>query len=445
MKKYLLSIILGFSALTFSACDSWIDNTINVDPNNPVDAPINLVLPSAQVSMAYVVGGDLSRFTGVWMQHFQGVDRQFEVINRYQQTESDPDNAWQTIYQTALNSMKIVESKATASNSPHYRGIARILMAATYGQIADVWGDAPFSEALGGNSNLKPKYDKAQDIYAGIQIILDSGIIDCQSTTSTLKPNASSDVIYGGNMAKWIKAAQALKARYHWRLGNGPAALTAIANAIGDNADDAMVTFAEDPTAENPLSQFMSQRSGYMTVGIKLVDMMNTLEDPRRKAYIAPDKDGKFTSDCDPGELFASPNSPVPMVTYAEMMFIRAEIKQRGSEDAEAKQSYTNGIKASMKMAKVSDSLVNEYLAKPEVMPTGALTLNHVMEQKYLAMYTQPETFSDWRRTNIPVLTPPKDAIGETPRRFMYPLSERLYNPNTPPGVKTSDRIFWDK
>ena len=149
MKKYLLSIILGFSALTFSACDSWVDNTINVDPNNPVDAPINLVLPSAQVSMAYVVGGDLSRFTGVWMQHFQGVDRQYEVINRYQQTESDADNPWQTLYQTSLNSMKIVETKATASNSPHYRGIARVLMAATYGQIVDVWGAASWFGCCG--------------------------------------------------------------------------------------------------------------------------------------------------------------------------------------------------------------------------------------------------------------------------------------------------------
>lgn len=444
MKKYLLSIILGFSALTFSACDSWVDNTINVDPNNPVDAPINLVLPSAQVSMAYVVGGDLSRFAGVWMQHFQGVDRQYEVINRYQQTESDADNPWQTLYQTSLNSMKIVETKATASNSPHYRGIARILMAATYGQIVDVWGDAPFSEALGGNSNLKPKYDKAQDIYAGIQKMLDDAIVDCGSATSTLKPDASSDVIYGGNMAKWIKAAHALKARYHWRLGNGPAALTAIANAIGDNADDAMVTFAEDPTGENPLSQFMSQRSGYMTVGIKLVELMNGFEDPRRDAYITADKDGKFTDDCTPGPLFASSSSPVPMVTYAEMMFIRAEIKVGQSEDAEAKQSYTNAIKASMKMAGVSDPEVATYLGKSEIMPSGALTLQHVMEQKYIAMYTQPEAFSDWRRTGIPSLTAPANAVGPTPRRFLYPISERLYNPNTPSGVTTANKLFWD-
>lgn len=445
MKKYLVIFILGFTALTFSACDSWIDNTVNVNPNNPVDAPIHLVLPSAEVSLAYVVGGDLSRFTGVWMQHFQGVDRQFEPINRYQLTESDIDNAWQTMYQTTLNSLRIVEAKANESNSPHYRGVARILMAAAYGHIADMWGDAPFSEANGGNSNLKPKYDKAQDIYAGIQKMLDSGIVDCGSATSTLKPTATSDIIYGGNMAKWIKAAHALKARYHWRLGNSASALTSIANAIGAQADDAMVKFSLDPTGESPLSQFMSQRSGYMTVGVKLVELMNGSEDPRRDAYILADKDGKFTTDCDPGPLFASSDSPVPIVSYAEMMFIRAEIKVAQNEDVDAKQSYTNGIKASMALAGVSDAEVTTYLGRADVMPSTALTLKHVMEQKFLAMYTQPETFSDWRRTGIPALATPQDAVGTTPRRFLYPLSERLYNSsNYPTGVTTGTRIFWD-
>jgi hypothetical protein len=379
------------------------------------------------------------------MQHFQGVDRQFEPINRYQLTESDIDNAWQTMYQTTLNSLRIVEAKANESNSPHYRGVARILMAAAYGHIADMWGDAPFSEANGGNSNLKPKYDKAQDIYAGIQKMLDSGIVDCGSATSTLKPTATSDIIYGGNMAKWIKAAHALKARYHWRLGNSASALTSIANAIGAQADDAMVKFSLDPTGESPLSQFMSQRSGYMTVGVKLVELMNGSEDPRRDAYILADKDGKFTTDCDPGPLFASSDSPVPIVSYAEMMFIRAEIKVAQNEDVDAKQSYTNGIKASMALAGVSDAEVTTYLGRADVMPSTALTLKHVMEQKFLAMYTQPETFSDWRRTGIPALATPQDAVGTTPRRFLYPLSERLYNSsNYPTGVTTGTRIFWD-
>ncbi|MFM7156463.1 MAG: SusD/RagB family nutrient-binding outer membrane lipoprotein, partial [Bacteroidota bacterium] len=115
------------------------------------------------------------------------------------------------------------------------------------------------------------------------------------------------------------------------------------------------------------------------------------------------------------------------------------------NEDVDAKQSYTNGIKASMAMAGVSDTEVSTYLGKANVMPSTALTLKHVMEQKFLAMYTQPETFSDWRRTGIPALATPANAVGSTPRRFLYPQSERLYNSeNYPAGVTTGTRIFWD-
>jgi hypothetical protein len=41
-------------------------------------------------------------------------------------------------------------------------------------------------------------------------------------------------------------------------------------------------------------------------------------------------------------------------------------------------------------------------------------------------------------------LTAPANAVGPTPRRFMYPISERLYNPNTPSGVTTANKLFWD-
>ena len=452
MKKYLLIILVAFSTVLFSSCDSWVDSNINIDPNNPVDAPLNLVLPVAEVSYAYVVGGDFSRFTGMWIQNFTGIDRQFDVLNNYQFTESDGDNAWSTTYQVCLNNLKIVSEKATESNSPHYRGIAKVMMAATMGQVADLWGDAPMSEALLGNANLKPKYDKADAIYASIQTMLNEAITDLGSATSTFKPDASSDIIHGGDVSKWIKTAHALKARYAWRLSKvdqskaASAALQSIALAMGSEADDAMVNFAEDPTAENPLSQFLSQRSGYMTIGTRLVDIMNGLEDPRRDAYIAADKAGKFTVDCDPGPLYASAASPVPVITYAEMMMIRAEIKLAEGSDADAKQSYTNAIKSSMKAAGVSDVEVTTYLAKPEVMPTGNLTLDNIMTQKYIALYTQPESFCDWRKTGIPSITPPKFASGLTPRRFIYPISERIYNSaNMPTGITTQSKIFWDK
>jgi hypothetical protein len=451
MKNTFLFLIACTAALTIAGCNSWIDSSVNTDPNNPVDAPINLVLPTAQVSYGYVVGGDISRYTGMFTQHFAGIDRQFDVINRYQLVESDVDNAWQTIYQVALTNMKIVMDKATASNSPHYRGIARVMTAATMGQITDVWGDAPFSDALRGNTGLKPKYDKAEDIYNSMQAMLDSAIADLNATSSVLKPGTSSDVIYGGDLAKWKKAAFALKARYAWRLskvdGNaGAKALAAIANAFASQDEDALIRYGTDPTAENPLSQFMSQRSGYMVVGPKMVEVMNTMNDPRRAAYIAADKDGKFTSDCDPGPLYASSDSPVALVTYAEMQFIAAEILLQQGNAAGAATAYSNGIKASMKFSGVADADADKYMAQSSVMPSTGLTPERIITEKYIALYTQPETFADWRKTGFPAITPPAGAVGPTPRRFVYAQSERIYNnANMPASITTQSRIFWDK
>ena len=48
------------------------------------------------------------------------------------------------------------------------------------------------------------------------------------------------------------------------------------------------------------------------------------------------------------------------------------------------------------------------------------------MTQKYIAMYNQSESWTDWRRTAFPKLTAVTGT--EIPRRWLYPQSERLYN-----------------
>jgi hypothetical protein len=76
-----------------------------------------------------------------------------------------------------------------------------------------------------------------------------------------------------------------------------------------------------------------------------------------------------------------------------------------------------------------------------------SITLNKIMFQKYMALYMQVEIFTDWRRTGIPALQPtPNNATNNViPRRYPYPLSERLANPqNCPTGVKITDRFWWD-
>jgi len=68
------------------------------------------------------------------------------------------------------------------------------------------------------------------------------------------------------------------------------------------------------------------------------------------------------------------------------------------------------------------------------------------MTQKYIAMFTQPEVWSDWRRTNLPALTPNPDAtIGEIPRRFPTCIDERLYNSNAEVVGDITLPVWWDE
>jgi len=87
----------------------------------------------------------------------------------------------------------------------------------------------------------------------------------------------------------------------------------------------------------------------------------------------------------------------------------------------------------------------NDYLSSPAVDPgDGNLTLQHIIMQKYIALYADPEVFSDWRRTGIPQLTP--NVGNEVPRRLPYAENEILSNENTPSpaNVNIFTRVWWD-
>lgn len=94
------------------------------------------------------------------------------------------------------------------------------MKAYNFGMITDLWGDAPFSESLQGESgNLKPLYDSQKDIYLGI--------LDYLETANTLlskeqseydEINPTQDLIYAGSVAKWRKFANSLALRYYMRI-----------------------------------------------------------------------------------------------------------------------------------------------------------------------------------------------------------------------------------
>ncbi len=446
--KILLSVFL-ISLFAFS-CDSWIDSNLNTDPTSPMNVPLQVVLPTTQAGIAYVLGGDIGRFTGCFTQQFFGNNRQHLGIYNYTFKEDDISNAWNTMYAGPMKDLHHIIQTATENNSPHYKGIAQILMAFSLGMWTDVCGAIPYSEAFKGNDNLTPKYDTQEEIYNSILSLLDDAITNLQQTTSVFKPG-SDDFMYGGKTAKWIKAAYTLKARYYLHLKKYNEALAALQNGFTSNDDDLQFNFTDKETEANPLYQFDQQR-GDISMGPALMNLMNNFNDPRRPVIAKPDEQGNFSENSPLGAFYASANSPVPFITYVEAKFIEAECQLALGNKTQAYNAYKDAIMASMAKMGVSDTDAQTYWSQSTVdVSENNLSLQNIIEQKYIACFFNPEVWTDWRRTGFPQLTPVSG--NRIPRRFPYPQSERLYNFNNvraaEPNFQDIDFIFqklwWDK
>lgn len=451
--KNIFRILAVSLALTVGSCN-FIDYDLNVDPNNPLDVSMNLLLPQAQVSIAYVFGGDFGRYAHCWTQHTAGVERQHAGIEVYLLKEDDVNNAWSTLYSGALMDMSRIVEKAEETDSPHFRGIARIMTAMTMGTLVDLFNDVPYSEALQGADNLKPKFDDAATVYNDIQNLLRDGIVDMQAPASTFLPGTS-DLMYGGNTARWIALARTLQARYYLHLSEIDAgaysnALGALdAGAIAENAGNAQVVFGTAATAQNPWYQFNTQRAD-VVMGKYFIDLLLAINDPRLPLFAVVAQDGTYrgasagvpdATASRHGSALCGAASPVVFSTYAEAKFIEAEAalptnKQRAAD------AYNAALAASLGQFGLTDAA---WLAQ-ESADAGSITLEKILTHKYIAMYTSLETFVDIRRKGIPALTPVPDE-SQLPSRFPYPQSERVYNAqNWAPysGITVFGKVFWD-
>ncbi|MFM8179978.1 MAG: SusD/RagB family nutrient-binding outer membrane lipoprotein, partial [Candidatus Kapaibacterium sp.] len=135
------------------------------------------------------------------------------------------------------------------------------------------------------------------------------------------------------------------------------------------------------------------------------------------------------------GAFHASPESPIVLCSYAELKFIEAEAKFNTGDKAGAKAAYLEGIAANMNWYGISAADQKTYTDQASVNPSGDITLQLIMEEKYMALYTQQESYTDYRRTALPALTPA--VSGKTvPVRFPTAQNQRLYNAkNLPAGA----------
>lgn len=218
IKRIELIMLAGMLLVVSSCSDEFFD--INDDPNNPTTAALSQLLTNSEVAIAGATGLSTT-----------GLSSHLSVFMHQTVRRGDPDRygtlgnsfminaCWQQFYDIALQDLEVLITSAEnvadgAVANLEYAGVGKILKAYAYSVMVDVWGDLPFSEALKLSEFQNPKFDDDAEIYPQLLSLIDEGIMNIESSTSSepLKPG-SDDLIYGGSNSKWIKFGKTLKLR----------------------------------------------------------------------------------------------------------------------------------------------------------------------------------------------------------------------------------------
>ncbi len=484
--KYFKHILLAMLlAIVSFSCDDYLGGDTNIDPNRVGEVSLEALLPTIAASTA--------------LNHYNLGFRTSQIVQYVASataTAGDTDThnqirlrtTWTGIYLRALSNANLLAIQSGEESSPHYEGVAKIVLALNLGLATDTWGDVPYSEAFQANENLTPAFDNQETIYASIQQLLDEAIIALNSDNSVFSPG-DDDVLYGGDLSKWIKAAYTLKARYALHLSEfdpeAPAkALAAVANGFDGNEDDFQFLYDErnlNPWHKRPALANATGNAS-ITFSEQLIDAMNGTDygvfDPRLPIIAENDGEAEYKGAINGSEAGEDSNSkfsvdtwystvtaPVLMLTYAESKFIEAEaafLNNGGTTTSvgstqEAYDAYLAGISAHMDKLGVDPAERDAYLADPAVaVGAGALTLELIMKEKYIANFLNPETWVDFRRYDynptlfkdleLPVNHNP-DLNGQWIRRVLYPLDELSRNSEEVSKVQRGleVKLWWDK
>lgn len=502
----LARLAAGFAlAIGSAACNSDRLTNLNIDPNNPTDAPPAALFTSAvDAGVGRWLGGFDHGQTDILIQHF--AETTYPQEDEYINFSADrTEGSFNGAYTNELEDLRKVIGKGQQLNRPAVYGPAMVLQTWDFDYLTDSWGDVPYSQALQGDTatgSLAPAYDKQQDIYAGFFTTLDAAVTAMANDDPGDPGLGTADPLYHGNVQSWIRFANSLRARLAMRLVNADpstanAQLTAAFSQAGgtfqSNADAAMLVWPGDGVNDNPLADRLATRDDYR-MSKTFMDSLVAWHDPRVAVFAQPvvdssvypggyggmpnglsqDSAGKwFRIASRPGVIFypgvtsygtygtsAGLTQPSYLMTYAELMFIRAEAAERGLgglTPGEAEADYDAGITASMNQWGITDPVaINAYLAQPAIAyKHGTAGQIQIAQQKWIALFRDgAQAWAEWRRTCQPswIKAGPAAILTYVPRRFLYSIAEQSVNADNvnaaiaDQGPDTfGTAVYWDK
>ena len=498
MNKTWIRGLTGLALMTGAvACNTSDITTANRNPNNPTSAPAGALFTSATAaSVRRWVG-----FGGAAIITQQLANTTYPTSDSYIGLQADATSGtFNSAYTNDLADLRQVVAKGRAAGQAGVYGPAMVLQTWDFSYLTDQWGDVPYSEAAKADSGIvTPKYDAQKDIYTGFFTTLKAAADAMAAAPAGAAGLGSSDPIYGGNITKWRRFANSLHARYALRVVNVDpttadaelkAAFADAGGVLQSNADNAKLVWPGDGVSDNPFADNLKQRDD-----ARLARTMTSLmtSDPRIRVYGQPVVDpsaypggyggmpSALTQDSAnawyrkasrPGTIFypgvtsygtfgtsAGLSTPSYLMTYAELLFIRAEAAERsigGVPHGEAAADYNNAIQASLAQWGVTDAAaISAFLSDPNIVYKGGTAgLKQIATQKWIALFSDDvEAWAEWRRTCQPanVIPGPNTIVPYIPRRYYYSTTEASVNAanlNAAIARQGADnfgtRIYWD-
>ncbi|NVO30523.1 SusD/RagB family nutrient-binding outer membrane lipoprotein [Hymenobacter lapidiphilus] len=485
---YLMMLGLAFGS---GACSDDKLDEINTNPNSPEQAPLLLLMPQVTVGAAFSVSGtDLAWYSAVFTEMTTGVHAQFEQADKRSNgsfVSTATSNNWNDIYAGQLQDLDYMIAKGSTGEEAgawRYVGIAKVLKAYNLSVATDLFGRVPYTEANKPSVTLKPAYDPQQQIYQGLNALLDDAILDLAKESN--KVPGASDFFYAGDAAKWTKAAYALKARLANHLskrdpnGSAAAVLAALPKAFASSADNLTFSrYAATAIGENPWFQEENDR-GHFAVSTSFYNLLRNIPATAATDPNPADNDPRISFLIDPvrrvvgGPIVGAPNGTAvndqggtiysrvsrnvinataaqPIITFAELKFIEAEARLRTGDRAGAYEAYVTGVNTDLTARGASTSVSTSTTAASQAfrdrvfMGAAGLTQQAIIQQKYISLfiYQSIEAYNDYRRTGFPTLSNPKNSVF-FPRRFPYPQSEIATNSENVPNTTIANGVWWD-
>ena len=246
----MLSVVLAFGS-----CSDYLD--VDTDTDAPVVAPIEQLLPGAQLGIR-----NFNDFN-FWSGETLGVyTHQFTTREEADQYGLRPgnitmQNEWDNTYLTLTDIETLIE-QATLSGDLQYVGVAQMLKAYVIAGSVDLWGNIPYTEATQLEEGIvSASFDEQEAIYQDVLDLIDLAKANMKSDEGFAP--GEDDLIYSGNMNRWIRFANSYKLKLYNQIKNTDLfdqqdfdALVTEGNFMQSVADDFEFehTIAQAPTDE---------------------------------------------------------------------------------------------------------------------------------------------------------------------------------------------------